>query len=42
MFGENKEKVRKIALESAEIAQEFLNHNLASDINRIFDGSKPY
>jgi len=42
MLGENKEKVRKIALESVEIAQEFFNHNVVSDINKIFDGIKPY
>ena len=42
MFGEDREKLRKIALESAEIAQKFVNHNLISDINNTFDGTKPY
>lgn len=42
MFGEDREKVRKIALESAEIAQEFVNNNLISDINDTFDRTKPY
>jgi len=42
MFGENKEKVRKIALESVEIAQEFFNDKAGNDINQTFDGNNPY
>lgn len=42
MFGENKEKVRKIALESVEIAQEFFNYKAVSGIDKTFDGIKPY
>ena len=42
MFGEDREKLRKIALESAEIAQKFVNHNLVNDINNTFNGTKPF